>query len=348
MTVRTTPRLAVTSALALSVALLLAQLARADAAPASAATARLAALASDVTTADGHRYDARDHTGRTMDAAEIEQAQDGRYLAVYHTLLPDGRFHAAVATSTDLRHWRRRHDFGPGTHQASLAHDGRGGYVLAYEKDPRNHIAVRAYENTAALLHGRADRAFDAPRTLSRCAEGTPGVTAVRGGTIHLTGHYRAACDTDRQLRATLTGFRHWHAEPDRRLDRAVRAWGTGGNIGDRTPVALGGQGAVLVEGQGRRADFGSWGLYAYDPVSGRADSLDVRTHGGSRAFANPSATLLTDPGGRPALLVSLFVPAEGSAPAEAGQLLYWHRLRSASGACDHPADGAEPPGEHA
>lgn len=317
----------VAAVLALAAALLLAQLARADAAPASAGTARLAALAEDVTAADGHRYDARDHTGRTMDAAQIEQAQDGTYLAVYHTLLADGRFHAAVATSTDLRHWQRRHDFGPGTHQASLAHDGRGGYVLAYEKDPRNHIAVRAYAGPAALLDGRADRAFDAPLTLSRCAEGTPSITAVRGATIRLTGHYRAGCDTDRQLRATLTGFRHWHAEPDRRLDRAVRTWGNGGNIGDRAPVELGGQRVVLVEGQGRRGDFGSWGTYAYDPISGRADRLHIRTHGGSRAFANPSATLLTDPRGRPALLVSLFVPSEGSAPGEAGQLLYWHRL---------------------
>ncbi|MFE0173059.1 hypothetical protein ACFWZ2_12125 [Streptomyces sp. NPDC059002] len=317
----------VAAVLALAVALLVAQLARADATPASAGTARLAALAEDVTAAAGHRYDARDHTGRTMDAAQIEQAQDGTYLAVYHTLLADGRFHAAVATSTDLRHWQRRHDFGPGTHQASLAHDGRGGFVLAYEKDPRNHIAIRAYEDLPALLEGRSHRAFDAPLTLSRCAEGTPSITAVRGATIHLTGHYRAGCETDRQLRATLTGFRDWHAEPDRRLDRAVRTWGNGGNIGDRAPVELGGRRVVLIEGQGRRGDFGSWGTYAYDPSSGRADRLDIRTHGGSGAFANPSATLLTDPEGQPALLVSLFIPAEGSAPGEAGQLLYWHKL---------------------
>ncbi|MEU1118473.1 hypothetical protein [Streptomyces sp. NPDC005879] len=314
-------------ALALAAALVVAQLARADAAPASAGTARLAALAEDVTAADGHRYDARDHTGRTMDAAQIEQAQDGTYLAVYHTLLSDGRFHAAVATSADLRHWQRRHDFGPGTHQATLAHDGRGGYVLAYEKDPRNHIAVRAYRSLRALLDGHAHRSFDAPLTLSRCAEGTPSITAVRGATVHLTGHYRAGCDTDRQLRATLTGFRHWHAEPDRRLDRAVRSRGNGGNIGDRAPVELGGRRVVLVEGQGRPGDFGSWGTYAYDPVSGRADRLAIRTHGGSHAFANPSATLLTDPRGQPALLVSLFVPTEGSAPGEAGQLLYWREL---------------------
>ncbi|MGW6024575.1 hypothetical protein [Streptomyces sp. NPDC055099] len=313
--------------LALAAALLLAHVAGASSAPASAGTARLAALAEDVTAADGHRYDTRDHTGRTMDAAQITQAPDGTYLAVYHTLLDDGRFHAAVATSTDLRHWHRRHDFGPGTHQASLASDGRGGYVLAYEKDPKNHIAVRGYGDRAALLDGRAARAFDAPRTLSRCAEGTPDVTAVHGDTIELTGHYRADCDTDRQLRATLTGFRHWHATPDRRLDRALQTWGNGGNLGDRAAVQLDGRGVLLVEGQRWRGDFGSWRTYAYDPASGRADRLALSTHGKSRAFANPSATLLRDPRGRPALLVSLFIPAQGAAPGEAGQLVYWRKL---------------------
>lgn len=322
---RTVLCLAVT--LALAAALLLTQAAGASSAPASAGTARLAALAEDVTAADGHRYDARDHTGRTMDAAQFAQAPDGTYLAVYHTLLADGRFHAAVATSTDLRHWQRRHDFGPGTHQASLADDGRGGYVLAYEKDPRNHIAVRAYPDRAALLDGRAARAFDAPRTLSRCAEGTPSITAVHGGTVELTGHYRADCDTDRQLRATLTGFRHWHATPDRRLDRALQTWGNGGNLGDRSPVELDGRRVLLVEGQRWRGDFASWRTYAYDPVSGRADRLAISTHGGSRAFANPSATLVTNPQGRPALLVSLFIPGEGAAPGEAGQLVYWRKL---------------------
>lgn len=314
-------------ALALAAGLLLAHLASASAGPASVGTARLAALAEDVTAADGHRYDTRDHTGRTMDAAQIAQGPDGGYLAVYHTLLDDGRFHAAVATSTDLRHWHRRHDFGPGTHQASLADDGRGGYVLAYEKDPRNHIAVRAYADRTALLDGRASRSFDAPRTLSRCAEGTPSITEARGNTIELTGHYRADCDTDRQLRATLTGFRDWHATPDLRLDRALQTWGNGGNLGDRTPLELAGQRMLLVEGQRWRGDFGSWRTYAYDPMSGRADRLAISTHGGSRAFANPSATLVTDPQGRPALLVSLFIPAQGAAPGEAGQLVYWHKL---------------------
>nr|WP_202538886.1 hypothetical protein [Streptomyces sp. SID8379] len=310
--------------------MLLTQLPAASAHPASAATARFATLAGDVTRADGHRYALTDDTGRTMDAAQIVQATDGAdgtYLAVYHTMLADGRFHSAVATSADLLHWQRRHDFGAGSSQPTLAADGRGGYVLAYEKDPRNHIAVRGYADLDALLAGRAAHRFDAPRTLSSCAEGTPAITALRGDTIELTGHYRADCDTDRQLTATLRDFTTWHATPDHRLDEAIEDYGNSGNIGDRDRLRLAGEPVVLIEGQRWRDDFGSWSTYAYDPASGRADRIPLRTSGGSTSFANPSATLITDPGGHRALLVSLFIPAEGAAPGEAGQLVYWREL---------------------
>jgi hypothetical protein len=307
--------------------LLLSRLPDASAAPASAATARFAELAGDVRTSDGHSYGTRDGSGRTMDAAQIVQAADGTYLAVYHTTLGDGRFHAALATSGDLRTWTRRHDFGAGTSQPSLAADDRGGYVLAYEKDPDNHIAVRGYPDLDSLLAGTAEHAFDAPRTLSHCAEGTPDITSVHDGTVELTGHYRAQCDNDRQLRAVLTDFRTWQARPDLRLDRALESWGTAGNIGDRSALQLGGGALVLIEGQRWQQDFGSWRTYAYDPATGRADRLGIRTHGGSRAFANPSAALITDPEGHPALLVSLFVPREESAPGESGELVYWREL---------------------
>ncbi|MDH6216980.1 hypothetical protein [Streptomyces pseudovenezuelae] len=315
------------AALLTAAALVVPQLSWAAPEHASAATARLAELAGDVRAADGSVLDARDDTGRTMDTAQIVQGPGGGYLAVYHTTLPDGRFHAAVATSADLRTWTGRHDFGVGSSQPSLASDGSGGYVLGYEKDPANHIALHHYPDLAALLAGNADRAFDAPRTLSRCAEGTPDLTSVHGDTVELTGHYRAGCDTDRQLRAVLTDFTHWRARPDHRLDRALLTWGTGGNIGDRSGIELNGGSLVLIEGQRWRGDFGSWRTYAYDPVTGRADRLAIRTPGGSRAFANPSAALITAPNGRPALLVSLFVPKEGAAPGESGELIYWREL---------------------
>ncbi|WP_199548770.1 hypothetical protein [Streptomyces sp. N35] len=331
-------------ALALIVALL--QVGRADAAPVSAAAGRLADLASDAREADGYVYGLTDDTGRTMDAAEIRQAEDGTYLAVYHTVLDEGPLPPAASapphprrrgpppppapfpTSTDLVHWTRRHDFGPGTHQATLAKDPAGGWILAFERDPRNHIAIRGYAGLDALLAGDARRSFDAPLTLSRCAEGTPAITAIRGDTVELTGHYRSGCDIDRQLRATLTDFTTWHAEPDPALDTALRSWGSGGNIGDRSPVTLDGRDLVVIEGQRLRDDFASWRTYIYDPRRGRADLLTLRTHGASTAFANPSVSLLTSPSGRPALLISAFIPQEGAADGEAGQMLFWRSLK--------------------
>ncbi|MFE3165191.1 hypothetical protein [Streptomyces sp. NPDC059224] len=159
---------------------------------------------------------------------------------------------------------------------------------------------------------------------MSRCAEGTPDTTAVHGDTVELTGHYRAGCDIDRQLHATLRDFTVRRARADQRLDLALVAWGTAGNIGDRSRIEPLGRPLVLAEGRRLRDDFGSRPVYAYDRVPGRADRLRLGTPGGGRSFASPSATLLTDPDGRPALLVSVFIPKEESAPGESGELVHW------------------------
>ncbi|MEV4446194.1 hypothetical protein [Streptomyces mirabilis] len=103
----------------------------------------------------------------------------------------------------------------------ALATDDISGYVLAYEKDPDNHIAVRGYADLDALLSENAPHTFDAPRTLSRCASAlrtSPPCTTAR---YEFTGHHRARCATDRELRATLKDFTTWYAGPDRRPDRA-------------------------------------------------------------------------------------------------------------------------------
>lgn len=180
---------------------------------------------------------------------------------------------------------------------------------------------------SGCLLSGSAAQAYDAPRTRSRCAEGAPDITSVHGGTVELTGHRRARCDTDRELRATLKDFTTWHATPrpvagpspglmgharrHRRRCAPRTRWRTTSSDGKSAAVEC----------------FGSWRTYAYDPTTGRADRLTIRTHGGSRAFATPSATPLTAPDGHPALLVSPFVPREGVAPGESGQLVYWREL---------------------
>ena len=72
------------------------------------------------------------------------------------------------------------------------------------------------------------------------------------------------------------------------------------------------------------KGDFGSWRLYLHNWQTGTAAYLPVTTHGGSTAFANPTITLVTSPAGKPAVVATLFVPTEGAAPGEAGQLIYF------------------------
>jgi hypothetical protein len=51
---------------------------------------------------------------------------------------------------------------------------------------------------------------------------------------------------------------------------------------------------------------------------------VEVVTHRGSTAFANPTATCLRDPAGRAAIMVTLYLHLEGAAAGEAGSLLYY------------------------
>lgn len=287
----------------------------------------------NVTDADGKRYNAKDDTGRVMDTAKIIQDSTGEYLAVYHSLnQAEGRFHVSVATSTDLLTWTFRHDFGPGTHQPTIhaLADGADGYVVAWEQDPDNHLAFRYFRNRADLLSGKMAKSFDAPQTLSDCAEGTPNIYSVeleRGinrSVIDVGAHYFRECDVDRQQRGTLTNFRSWQAVPQPQVDAPLVAAGVAGNIGDRDDFTDRGRDYLLIEGQFTKGDFGTWRTFLYDVATGEADQLDIQTDGGSTAFANPTITFLRLPDGRRGFVATLFLPSEGAAPGEAGELIYF------------------------
>jgi hypothetical protein len=287
----------------------------------------------NVAEADGKRYNARDDTGRVMDTAKIIQDYTGTYIAVYHSLnQAEGRFHVSVATSTDLLNWTFRHDFGAGTHQPTIhpLANGLDGYVVAWEQDPDNHLAFRYFRNRADLLSGRIARSFDAPQTLSDCAEGTPNIYSVElnGGinrsVIDIGAHYFRDCDVDRQQRGTLTNFRTWQATPQPQVDAPLVAAGVAGNIGDRDDFTDRGRDYLLIEGQFTKGDFGTWRTFLYDAATGEADQLDIRTDGGSTAFANPTITFLRLPDGRRGFVATLFIPSEGAAPGEAGELIYF------------------------
>ncbi|MFJ2828513.1 hypothetical protein ACIPC1_13170 [Streptomyces sp. NPDC087263] len=300
------------------------------AAPSDAARAELRGMIENVTSANARRYGATDSAGHSMDTAKVIQDSSGGYLAVYHTMLGDNRFHAFVATSTDLMNWTFAHDLGTGASQPTITQISTGGYVMAWEQDPNNHIAVRYYPDRAHLLSGSATKSYDAPRTLSSCAEGTPNIYSVTltpdidHSVIDIGGHYYANCDVDRQQRATLTNFSSWSTSAQSNFDNALLYWGVKGNIGDRDALTFRGYQLGLIEGQYTKNDFRSWRTFVYDYATGNADQTTIHTNGGSTAYANPSITTLKAPNGRTAVLVSLFLPSEGAAAGEAGQLLYY------------------------
>ena len=134
-------------------------------------------------------------------------------------------------------------------------------------------------------------------------------------------------CDVDRQARGSLENFSSWSAHVDGGLNAALEDFHPGGNIGDRDFIKVAGGSYNIHEVQFTKGAFGSWRVYLFDWLTGVASPLAITTHRGSTAFANPTFTSLISPAGRPALLVTLFIPSQGAAPGESGELIYYREL---------------------
>ena len=316
------------------------------------AMTRLAGLLGDVRAASAFRYDAHDSAGNRMDTAKVIPSPVGGYLAVYHS---EEVCH--LATSTDLMTWTHRVVVDEPATQPTIAATGDGGLLTAAEFNDGHggRLRIRHWTSLDAVLASRPTHEFLAPRTLSACNEGTPSIRQVSldadldSSWIELGFHYHRDCRVDRQARGTLSGFRAWTAarypELDTAIERAAAAVGeqVRGNIGDRDHLRYLGRAYDLVEAQGRRGDFASWRVYLHDQAAETAERLEVVTHGGSTAFANPTATMLRDPEGRDAVMATLFLPMEGAAPGEAGSLLYVVPLGQAGPAAS-PSPAVSPP----
>ena len=197
-------------------------------------------------------------------------------------------------------------------------------------------LRVRHYSNLSALLAGTVNRERTIPRSLSGCNEGTPNLYSVSltpdidHSIIDVGFHFQRNCDLDRQARGRLTNFTAWTAAADIGADgrltsaAAVKGRVVNGNIGDRDTAMFDNTRYTLYEVQYAKGDFGSWRLYLDNWQTGTAAYLPVTTHGGSTAFANPTFATITSPAGKPAIVATVFVPSEGAAPGEAGQLAYY------------------------
>ena len=310
------------------------------------------AVLGDVVGSTGHRYGVRDSDGNTMDTAKIIANPSGGYLAIYHR-----GDEVKLASSADLLTWKLIRTLDPQATQPTIHLLQDGGVLTAVEYNDQvgsgGRLRLRHYPGLDALLAGTFDRERTLARTLSPCNEGTPTVVAaslspdIDHSTIGIDFHYHRNCDIDRQARGTLTDFSLWNAETETAADHAlttaaaIQGHAVKGNIGDRDTFAHGGTRYALHEIQYTKNDFGSWRLYLRDLETGIAEYLPIVTHGGSSAFANPTVTVLTSPAGRPAIVATVFIPSEGAADGEGGELIYYRELVEHDPLAEVPAETA-------
>lgn len=272
-------------------------------------------------------FQAKDSAGNKLDCLKIELLEPGKYIGIHHVQKKD-RFQLHLVESTDLRSWKPVRIVAFDAHQGTMTRVGSR-WLLAWEQttDGKNHLHVEAYASTKNLLSGMSEKSFDIDRTLSGGAEGTPSIESVafnRGwdkSVIKLGFHYYRDLDVDRQASGTLRGFADWTAAPLTTVNKALEPIYLG-NIGDRDSADFGPYRIGLLEAQETKNDWSSWRIL-YRVGGGGYHPLDIKTPGNSKSFANPSITALELPDGRPGAVVTMFLPSQGNAKDEEGEMIY-------------------------
>ncbi len=298
-----------------------------NAPPSDTSRAKLHALIDSVTLANVYSYDTKDNLNQSMDCAKVIEHPSGGFIAVYHHYI-NGQPTVFLATSPDFISWTVQSTIATIASQPAIAEASDGGYVIAWEQEPNNHIKVAYYSTLSNLLSATSAYSYDISRTLSSCAEGTPNIYSASSSSVDIGFHYYQNCQSDRQARGVLTNFKSWSASALSNYDNALLYWGVAGNIGDRDAAIYDTYLFGLIEGQFTQGNFGTWRSYIYDYQTGNAEQLHIVTHNGSTAFANPTFTFLNI-SGNPAMVVTLFVPSEGAASGEAGELMYYRLLNN-------------------
>jgi hypothetical protein len=296
--------------------------------PHNAATDRLVSLIENVKAADGYVYDPHDDRGNGLTAAKILNAPGGGFVAVSHWPDPvTSEFVTSVSTSDDLLNWTWRAELGRMASQPTIAEASDGGYVVAWEQQPDPiHILFSYYATYDDLLAARPAKTYMPPLQLSNCAEGTPSFYSASSTHLDVGMHYYRDCRLDREAHG-FTDWTSWNSRTEPGLDRAIERLGVDGGIGDRDgPFTFDGFDYMVIEGQRVLDRWDTFTTFVYDPTSGSARRLNIQTHGGSQAFSNPTVGHVRFEG-REALVMSMFIPGEGSAPGEAGGVIYYRFL---------------------
>ena len=279
-------------------------------------------------------YGLKDSDGRGMDCLKLFQALDdntGVCYGVYHKR-SRGVFAIHLAQSTDLKHWKHIGKLDEHASQATVWPCENGGFLLAYEKDAPNScwIRLRYYDDLKSLSMGMHAREYDVSRTLAPTAEGTPSFDSVELGKngldssrIRLRFHYYKNAQVDQLARGTLTDFDSWKSEASDDLNADLIRRGWQGNLGDRDLFEWENKNYYLQETQRTSGDWSSWRLCLCDDVGKVISPLAIRTLQGASAFANPTATWITDSENNRKLVVTLFLLSEGNPSSEVGTMLY-------------------------
>lgn len=317
--------------------------------PSDAMRGELKGYIQNVTAANASVYNAKDSNGNGMDCAKIIQDPNGGYLAVYHVEQSGGQFSVYLATSSDLVHWTYQVSLGTGASQPTVQLLSNGGFLVLWEQvnssGGDNHIRFNYYSSRANLLAGTVTQTYDAAQSLSTCAEGTPNIYSVNlvpdlaNSVIDVGGHYNSNCSVDQQQRGSLVNFSHWVTTPEPQINNAVKYWGVAGNIGERDALDYRGYNFELIEGDAVAGNWADWDIYCYDFQTGNADKLSITTAGGSTSFANPRITRLIAPNGEPAIVTTIFIPSQGAASGEAGELIYYRTYGFSTAGGDQPAN---------
>lgn len=299
----------------------------------------------DIPGADGYRYDATDDRGHVMDTVKIIQIKPDEFAAVYHWWSDDlGGFIMSLATSPNLLDWSWQTDLATYASQPYIAAASDGGWVVAWEQEPpsqdENYLRMALYPDWEALLAAAPTKVFTAERQLSDCAEGTPNIYSASSTEVVFGFTFFAGCEIDREGLGT-TNWTTWEASTQPHLDRAVLFQGYRGHIGDREVLEFRGHAFTFLESQFTLDDWRTFRVILYDEGLGARDPVGLTggvgsapsqppsthvfmwTHKGSFAFTNLTATEVTL-GGHQTLVFSVFIPDEGAAGDEAGQLIYY------------------------
>jgi hypothetical protein len=300
--------------------------------PTADVRAELHTLIEDVTASTDHRYRLADDRGVQMGGAKIIWIPEAlTFAAVYFSWDEQpSAFVVALATSDDLVDWTWRADYAVKGSQPTIAPMEGGGYALAWEQEPDPiHNVIESYASWDDLLADRPDRHFDVPITMPACGEGTPDIVAASPRRVDVTFHYHGDCERDREAQGS-TDWSAWTSMPRPDIDQALIARGVAGHIGDRDGFEYRGRRFSLIEGQLRLDDWSAWRVFLYDPWTGAAEPLAVRTHAGSTSMANPTIEPILI-AGQDAILVTLYLFTEGARGEEDGPLLYYRTLPAAS-----------------